>query len=354
MVLDNSLIDPVPGQAPSLSALPPAYNRVEPTPLIPVKFMMNSRPFKRTRRQIVAAGGALGAALALPGVGRAQGAAAGLALTPLSERLSLVTGAGTNVVVLETGAGLALVDSGAPAQAEALVGFLDEAFGGAPIEHLFNTHWRPEHTGANEFIGRRGATIIAHENTRRWMSTEYYVEWERKNYVPRPEAALPTETFYASDPQPIEREFGGVVMEYGHLPEAHTDGDIYVRFPADNVIAVGDVLAVDAFPVLDYSTGGWVGGCQSATEHLIELCDGRTQVIAGEGGPQDRAALQAQKELLDELRERIRLKIIEGKSVDEILAENVMAGYESLPNPRQFVSNLYNGLWWGGRLRGAY
>jgi hypothetical protein len=46
--------------------------------------------------------------------------------------------------------------------------------------------------------------------------------------------------------------------------------------------------------------------------------------------------------------------MIAGKSVDEIFAENVMAGYESLPEPRQFVHNVYNGLWWGGRLRGAY
>jgi glyoxylase-like metal-dependent hydrolase (beta-lactamase superfamily II) len=309
----------------------------------------------RSRRDVLcAAGGAVGAALVPLAPGRLLAATGDLARTRLTDHLSLITGAGSNIVVLETDAGLALVDSGAPEAAAALAEFVDAEFGGTPVRALFNTHWHPSNTGGNEAFARQGATIIAHQNTRLWMSTEYYVEWERTNYTPRPEAAWPTDTFYSSDPQPLAYELGGYRIEYGHLPEAHTDGDIYVQFPADNVIAVGGVLAVDAFPVLDYSTGGWIGGCQEATSMLLELTDSRTKIIAAEGPPQARPALTAQREMLDELRERIRIRMIAGKSVDEIFAENVMAGYESLPEPRQFVHNVYNGLWWGGRLRGAY
>jgi cyclase len=281
-------------------------------------------------------------------------ASAEIAREPITDNVSLITGAGTNVVVLETPDGLALVDSGTAAQADALLAFIDAEFDGAPIRVLFNTHWHPAHTGANEAIGEAGATIIAHENTRLWMGTEYYVEWERKNYEPRPEAARPTMTFYSSDPQPLTYELGGMRIEYGHLAEAHTDGDIYVLFPDENVIAVGDALAVDKFPQLDYSTGGWIGGAQNSTGYLLEIAGPSTRIVAGEGPVQSRQALVAQRELLDELRERIRTRIIQGKSVDEILAEDIMQGYESLPDPRRFVHNVYNGLWWGGRLRGAY
>jgi len=295
-----------------------------------------------------------GAAWLAPGIRSPRAAEGDLARLPLTDRLSVITGAGSNVVVLETADGLALVDSGAPEHAAALMAFLAAEYGGAPVRLLFNTHWHPASTGANELIAANGGTIIAHENTRLWMSTEYYVEWERKNYTPRAEAAWPTETFYSSDPQPLMRELGGVTIEYGHMAEAHTDGDIYVRFPSDNVIAVGGVLAVDTFPLLDYSTGGWIGGCQGATAMLLELADPLTIVVPADGEPQTRQALEDQRVLLDELRERIRVRIIQGKSVDEIVAENIMQGYEDLPDPRQFVHNVYNGLWWGGRLRGAY
>lgn len=293
------------------------------------------------------------AALFLVGCPVAAAAAEGeLALTRLTDRLSLIAGAGANVVVLETADGLALVDSGSLEMADALLDLVAAEFDGAPIRILFNTHWRPDHTGANEAIGQRGATIVAHENTRLWMGTEYYVEWEHRNYPPRPDAALPTQTFYSSDPQPLFYELGGYRIEYGHLAEAHTDGDIYVRFVDDDVIAVGDVLAVDAFPMLDYSTGGWIGGAEDATTHLLELAGTETQIIAGEGPPQTRGALVAQQELLAELRDRIGSRMIQGKSIDEIFAEDVTEGYESFPDPKRFISNVYNGLWWGGRLRG--
>ncbi|HEY5666932.1 MAG TPA: MBL fold metallo-hydrolase [Gammaproteobacteria bacterium] len=277
-----------------------------------------------------------------------------LRLLRVTERVSVITGAGGNVVVFETPEGLALVDSGSAEQSAYLLEFIDEAFDGAPVRVLFNTHWHLDHTGANEAVAARGARIIAHENTRLWMGTEYYVEWEQKNYGPRAETALPTETFYSSDPQPLFYELGGHRIEYGHLVEAHTDGDIYVRFIDDDVVAVGDVLAVDEFPLLDYSTGGWIGGARDSTQKLLEMVTPATQIIAGDGPPQDRAALAAQAALLDELRERIRVRMLAGKGVDEIHAENIMTGYEALPDPRQFINNVYQGLWWGGRIRGAY
>lgn len=309
----------------------------------------------RRRNWLIAVAGLIGAVTLISAPPRnAAAAIEDLRLIRVTERVSVITGAGSNVVVFETPAGLALVDSGSPEQGEYLLEFIDEAFGGAPIRALFNTHWHLDHTGANQAIAARGATMIAHENTRLWMGTEYYVEWERKNYTPRPEAALPTRTFYSSDPQPLYYELGGYRIEYGHLVEAHTDGDIYVRFPDDDVIAVGGVLAVDEFPSLDYSTGGWIGGAQEATRRLLEMAGSGTRLIAASGPPQVRDALAAQAELLDDLRERIRIRMIAGKGVDEIVSENIMEGYESLPNPRQFVHNVYQGLWWGGRLRGAY
>lgn len=287
-------------------------------------------------------------AFAAPGSGKLEG-------VRLSEHLVQVTGAGGNVVVLTGPESLALVDSGAPEHAEALLAHVDDAHGGKPIEALFNTHWHRPHTGANEAIGQGGARIYAHVNTRRWMSTEYYVGWQDVNYEPRPAAALPTETFYSSDPQPLTLDQAGHRVEYAHLPEAHTDGDIYVRFPDENVIVAGDVLGVDAFPLPDHATGGWIGGLQEATRTLIDLSDAETRIVPGTGPARTRADLEAQLEMLDTMRERIRQQILQGKGTQEILAADVAAGYtDKWGDPSQFVANVYDGIWWGGRLRGAY
>jgi glyoxylase-like metal-dependent hydrolase (beta-lactamase superfamily II) len=247
-----------------------------------------------------------------------------------------------------------LVDSGAPERADALKSHLAAEFDGAPVRVAFNTHWHLPHTGGNDWLGETGTRIVAHEHTRLWMSTEYYVEWEKTNYEPRAAAALPTATFRSSDAQPLVLEHGGQRIEYGHLAEAHTDGDIYVRFPGENVIVVGDVLAAGAWPVPDYSTGGWIGGLQDSTRLLLELSDAETRIVAGEGPAQRRPALEAQAEMLDTMHERIRVRMIAAKSIDEIVADNVGEGYEVLGDTRRFVTNVYQGLWWGGRLRGAY
>lgn len=277
-----------------------------------------------------------------------------LALEHLTANLVQLQGAGGHIVVLHGPEGLVLVDSGASEQAEALMRLLGEQFGDAAVTALFNTHWHLPHTGANEAIGKAGAKILAHENTRLWMSTEYFVEWENRTYTPRAETALPTDTFYSSDPQPLVFELGGHTIEYGHLAEAHTDGDIYVRFVGENVIAAGDVVGGDSYPVPDYSTGGWIGGLSEATRKLIELSNADTRIVPGTGPIQTRADLEAQLEMLTTLHERVNDMMTQGKSAEEMLAEDVTQGYdERWGDPERFIENVYGGMWWGGRVRGA-
>src|SRR5690606_23404735 len=139
--------------------------------------------------------GAAGALLPALGPGPAAAADGDLAAVALTGAVTQITGAGTNVLVLETDDGLVLVDSGEPEHADALLRFIGERCDGAPVRIVFSTHWHVANTGATERLGDAGARIVAHENTRLWMSTEYYVEWEKKNYLPRPRSAWPTETF---------------------------------------------------------------------------------------------------------------------------------------------------------------
>jgi glyoxylase-like metal-dependent hydrolase (beta-lactamase superfamily II) len=261
--------------------------------------------------------------------------------------LSIVAGAGGNVVVHSGRGGLLLVDSGAAASATPLKAFLAERFGNAAVGVLFNTHWHLEHTGGNDaLVGDRSIPIIAHENTRLWMSTKFYVDWEDRHYERRAPAARPNQTFFTSDRQPLTLDFGGEEITYGHLLEAHTDGDIYVRFPEANVLVAGDVLTVGTYPIADYTTGGWIGGLRDATQTLVDLADAGTIVVPGVGPVQTRADLEAQHEMLATLRDRLREMMREGLGAEDMLAAGATREFDGRwGDPELFLSTAYRGLW---------
>jgi glyoxylase-like metal-dependent hydrolase (beta-lactamase superfamily II) len=303
------------------------------------------RPTSRRAFLKSAASGIAGASLA-GGIAGAvldirPGMAAGLAVTPLGDEISLLRGAGGNVLVIGGPGKAVLVDSGAPQEAKAV---LAQVAGLAPrgVGTLFNTHWHPDHTGGNELFGKKGVAILAHENTRLWMGAEFRVEWQDRTYTPRPKAALPNTTFYASG----EGEFGGRHIRYGHLPQAHTDGDIYIHLPEENILAAGDVVTVGSYPVLDYSTGGWIGGMTDATQTLLDIIDDKTRVIPGAGPAVTRTHVEAQFHMLQEMMKRIVTMVQKGMSPADMLAADVGQGFnETYGKPDQFVHNAYWGIW---------
>jgi glyoxylase-like metal-dependent hydrolase (beta-lactamase superfamily II) len=305
-----------------------------------------------SRRQFLQAIG--GVSVAFPGLiasGRnvyAQESSRALAMTELRRGLVQITGAGGNVVLLAAPEGLLIVDSGSPERAQHLKQFVAEHFKGAPVATLFNTHWHLEHTGGNELITEPDAVIIAHENTRLWMSTKFYVEWQDRRYLPRPPGARPTQTFFSSDPQPLQLGFGSEQVTYGHLAEAHTDGDIYVRFLERNVIVAGGAATAGTYPVLDYITGGWIGGLMAATQTLIGMADAQTLIVPESGSPRTRADLQAQYEMLSAVRERVETMALKGQGIDEMINAGLTKEFDARfgKDSAQFIENAYQGLWW--------
>jgi glyoxylase-like metal-dependent hydrolase (beta-lactamase superfamily II) len=259
---------------------------------------------------------------------------------------------GSSALVLRTAGAAAVVDSGSPERANEFAKLVRGDLGLLSVELLFNTHWHPAHTGGNEALRSGDTEIVAHELTRLWMSTEYYVDWEDTTYTPRAAAALPTRTFYSSDPQPLVVEIGDEEIEYGHLPEAHTDGDIYVRFRNRNVLAAGGVVTHGEYPVIDYATGGWIGGLVDATKRLLDLTDAGTLVVPANGPAQPRSHLQAQLEMLTVVRGRIENAMRKGHSIAEMLAGGITNEFDAAwgDNRERFVANVYHGLWWAGRL----
>jgi glyoxylase-like metal-dependent hydrolase (beta-lactamase superfamily II) len=293
-----------------------------------------------TRRQALMGATAGLVAARWPRLATAQPAAPALTLTDLGPDLVLVSGAGANVVVLATADGLLLVDGGARAHSAALQSVLAERWPGRRVQLLFNSNWREEHTGANASARAAGATVMAHENTKLWLGGDFFVEWEDRQYSPRPAVELPNKTFYKSGAV----DFGGRSVEYWYVPRAHTDGDVAVFFGGANVLVASDLLSVGRYPVPDYATGGWIGGLVDGSKQLLDATDASTRVVAAAGGVYGRAELEAQLEMCTAVRQQAAQAFRVGMSLDDFVASRPTAAFDARwGDPRQFLPLVYKG-----------
>jgi len=294
------------------------------------------------RRSVLKAGlsGVLGGSLAR--LALAEPSAAAAQLERLSDRLAVVRGVGGNVVALQGGDGLLLVDSGADGHTAQLTRALAAFAGGAAVRTVFNTHWHPEQTGGNEVLGKAGATLIAHEKTRLWLATDHYVPEEDRYERARPKAAQPTKTFYTTG----SLTSGSEHIDYGYLLEAHTDGDIYVYFRDSNVLAVGHVAAPVRDPELDWFAGGWIGGRLDALTLLHSLANEATRIVPADGPVLSRAQLRAELDLLQIVYDRTVELLRKGDGPKEMLAAGALQGLARTWNdPAKFLYAVCKGLW---------
>ena len=207
-----------------------------------------------------------------------QAAPEGAGILRLSDDLFVVTIPGESNVVAHTSAdGTLLVDGGSARASDALMKAISGLPKGGPVHTIFNTHWHPEVTGSNERLGDGRQTIIAHENTRLWLAADVTWPWNGQRFKRLPKTAQPNKTFYTT----AALDSG---IRYGYIPDAaHTDGDLYVHFPQQNVLAVGDAVSGQGWPAVDYVTGGWIGGIVGGLQRLQTLADEETRIVPGRG-----------------------------------------------------------------------
>lgn len=257
-----------------------------------------------------------------------------------SAGVSVVDAGGSNVVVCETADGLVLVDSGTPAFANEL---MQQLAARGRIHTLLNTHWHAEQLGANEQIGKSGATIVAHQKTWQRVSTQLYLPHEARYVEPLPEAARPTQKFAGTGSVTI----GDETIDYGALVLPHTDADIYVYFRNANVLAVGGaVTPPELDPELDWYGGAWIGGRAQSMDTLLALANDDTLIVPAAGRAMTKAELQAERDMTHELYQRLNTLIRKGCSASCMEQEGALAGLgRTWHNPERFLYAAYKGLW---------
>src|SRR5882672_8304869 len=112
----------------------------------------------------------------------------------LRDNIQMLSGPGGNMVVLDGPDGKILVDSSFASVAPKVKQALD-GISNSPFKMLINTHWHFDHTDGNAAMHEFGATILAHENTRKRLSTPQFMKFFGMHFPPSPAEALPQQTF---------------------------------------------------------------------------------------------------------------------------------------------------------------
>jgi glyoxylase-like metal-dependent hydrolase (beta-lactamase superfamily II) len=259
-----------------------------------------------------------------------------LVTTKLSDSLALLSGPGGNMAVLVGASGALLVDSGVHPTARALA-MGAAAFAEKPVTTLVNTHWHFDHTGGNEYFGKQGCAIVAHQNVRNRMGHDQKIEQFDFTFRASPPAALPSITF----PDSLTLYSESEPVELHHVDPAHTDGDILVYFPKTNVLHMGDTFFNAFYPFIDYSTGGWIGGMAAAADRGLALCNAETRIIPGHGPLGSKAELAAFREMLVTTQGRLEKLLGAGKGVDDIVAAAPIKDLEEKWGHGFFTSDLF-------------
>jgi glyoxylase-like metal-dependent hydrolase (beta-lactamase superfamily II) len=308
--------------------------------------MVMDRP-DHTRRQILkgAIGGAAGLVLGAPvrrlTAAPAQAASEDADIVRLSGDLFVVRMPGESNVVARTSAdGVLLVDGGSARASDALMKAISGLPGGGPVQTIFNMHWHPEQTGLNEQVGQAGRTIIAHENTRLWLATDVTWPWSGQRFKRLPKIAQPNKTFYTTG----ALDSG---VRYGYIPDAaHTDGDMYVYFPRQNVLAVGDAVSGQGWPLVDYVTGGWIGGIVGGLQRLQTLANEETRIVPGRGPVLGLKDLKTQYEMYGTIYDRLTQLLNRGRGPSEAVAAQPTKEFDAqMGNPDEFVRRAFESLW---------
>jgi cyclase len=245
-----------------------------------------------------------------------------------------------NVVVQIDAKGVLLVDGGSAKGSDALLKAVSGLPGAGPVHTLFNTHWHPEQTGSNERLGKAGVTIIAHENTRLWLGQNVTWPWNGQRFAKLPKIAQPNKTFYTTGKLDSD-------VRYGYISDAaHTDGDLYVYFPKQNVLAVGGAVSGQGWPVVDWWTGGWIGGIVGGLQRLQTVANADTRIVPADGPVLSLSDLKTQVDMYGKIYDTLSQMMNKGRGPTEAVAAQPAKEFEAkMGKSDEFIRRSFESLW---------
>jgi len=267
-------------------------------------------------------------------------------ILPVRGRVYMLVGAGANITVHAGDEGVLMVDSGLASMSEQVLAAV-RRISNRPLRYIVNTNERDEHTGGNETIAAAGSTIpfrVATDprvsdgrlgadraNVIAFLTVFHRMSAPTGQVAPRPEAAWPDNTYSTSQKKLYFNDEPVLIM---HFP-SNTDGNSIVHFRTADVVSVGDLLDLTAYPVIDLKAGGSMQAVVESLNRLIDITvpnrrsEGGTLVVPGHGRLADQPDVAYYREMLTIVRDRIQDMIGRGMTLEQVKAARPTREYDT-------------------------
>lgn len=161
-----------------------------------------------------------------------------------------------------------------------------------------------------------------------------------------PKEARPNKTFYTTGTM----NANGERVDYGYMLQAHTDGDICVFFTKSNVMALGGLTSANAWPLIDWWTGGWIAGLADGLDTAIGVANVETKIVPANGPVMTYVELQEHARMYRTISQRIQQlmggKEVGGRGLQETLDSAPTKEFDSkMGNPEQFLRRAIESCW---------
>ena len=259
--------------------------------------------------------------------------------TKVAGSVYMLEGAGGNIGVLLGNDGVILVDDQFAPLSEKIKKAI-ASISNKPIRFVINTHFHGDHSDGNKVFGSEGSIIVAHENARKRLSTDYFYKTYKQEQKAMSIEGLPKITFAQS----LNFNMNGETVQVIHIKNAHTDGDAAIYFKEANVLHAGDAFVRYGLPFIDDDGGGTIDGMINGAEQMLKMINDETKIIPGHGQISSKKDLQDYKNQLQTIRNRIAEGIKAGKTVDQIISSDPTKEFKTGYDKIFFVQSVYNSL----------